>query len=214
VRRVRHGLRVLGQGLARSGRAVAHSKAGRFVGAKARALAKSRTGRAVGAAARGLGRVVGKLWLGTTARLTLGADWIERRLPGVWGKRFHQLRSLDPIAVGEFALHKIKRDPIFFATYGTWSMALSWAIVPAAMSLGVGPVAATMLRFATGTPIDLTAITLRVHSQRKDRSQTFSGTLRSLRTEYRDFLVDRRARHRQHMEARPASSLRQLGAKL
>lgn len=176
------GLRVVGQ---------------RLVVLKKRA-AKTRVGRGLAALGRGLGRVT----LGVSARLTQGADWVEGHLPSSLGRAFHQARLLDPLTMGAFAFQKIKADPVFFATWGTFSLAFSTAIIPALVGVGVSPVVATAVRFATGTPFDVVALTLRGHARRKDRSQSIGGTFRALVSQYGEFAEQRRTQHRAHL-ARP-----------
>ncbi len=199
-------------------RSIAKSKAGRFVVRAGRRVVDSPFGRWVSRRWRGIGRGAGKVYLGVTARITLGADWLERRLPAVWRSSYSKLRAIDPLALGEFLLQRIKSDPVFFATYGSWSMAFSSLIVPTLVGIGVDPITATVLRFATATPMDLLAVSLRVHSRREDRSQTFGDTARGLRKAYHDFAEQRRERNRAHLRSKQLraqpGTLRRLGAEL
>ncbi len=179
--RAASGLRHMGQRLGRAKRAFARSSAGRRVARVSRATKR--------------------LFLNVSVRLTQSADWVEHRLPSAGGRVFHTLRALDPIGLGAFAFDRIKRDPVFFATYGTWSLVFSNAMVPILIGAGLSPVAATVSRFVTGTPIDLLALAWRTHARRKDRSQSFWGTVRGLGHDYKVFTEARRERNRGRLGA-------------
>lgn len=136
----------------------------------------------------------GQITLAVSASLTAAGDALEAGLGPVGARRVHKLRAFNPLAIAAFAVQKIRKDPWFFATYGTFSLALSIGSMPAMLALGVPPAIATTLPL--GPPVDLVAVTLREHFRREDRSRSFWGTLGSLRREYTAFGKERRKKNR------------------
>jgi len=133
-----------------------------------------------------------------TAHATQSSDWLEHHLPSAWGRSFHKLRALDPISNCAFVCQRIKNDPVFSATYGTFSVIGSNASIPMLMAAGVSGGLATVARFALAS-VDVLALTLRAHAQRKDRSQGFLKTAGTLFRESKAFVKKSRRENRAYI---------------
>jgi hypothetical protein len=191
----RHGLRVRARArLARRTLSRTARSALLSLGVKLGELKKRAAGTRMGKGTIRLRHRAGQITLAVSASLTAAGDALEAGLGPVGARRVHTLRAFNPLAIAAFAVNKIRKDPWFFATYGTFSLALSLGSMPAMLALGVPPAIATTLPL--GPPVDLVAVTLREHFRRKDRSRSFWGTLGSLRREYTAFGQERRKKNR------------------
>ena len=163
-------------------------------------LARMRLGRS--RLARGLTRISWNI----RGRMTQLGDRIEHDMPTRRGRRIvGKLRTLNPLSLGAFGLHKFKQDPWFLSTYGTWSFGFSNAVFPLALALGAGPWTAAGIRLLSGVPVDTAVLFWRQHylMKKTDPDVTWGDVRRQLGREYNEFLVRRRQENRDFMAGKP-----------
>lgn len=136
--------------------------------------------------------------------LTLAMDRFELGLSPSLARSVHRIRAFSPLSLSGFAFRKIRRDPVFLATYGAFTFGFSNLQTPLLIAMGVSPLAAAAIRVVTGTPVDLGVLLWREHRQhrRRDPNATLRGTLRHVGREYSRFVEERRAENRRFMAER------------
>ena len=133
---------------------------------------------------------------------TLAADRIEGALPKPLARGYSKLRLASPGHLAAFTGHKFAKDPLFLSSFGVAYPIAAHMQVPVYIALGMNPVAAVAVHEAVEIPLGLGILAWRQHALRKDKSQTFGGTLKALGREHADFARDRQQESRRFMKQR------------
>ena len=149
---------------------------------------------------------------------TLAADRLESKLPRRLATGYKKLRLLSPGHLAAFSGHKFKRDPLFLSSFGVAYPVATHLQIPAFIALGMNPVAAVIAHEVVEIPLGLGILAWRQHHLRKDKSQSFGGTLKALGREHSKFATARQQESRRFMKQRARTkqqgSLRQMGMAL
>lgn len=149
---------------------------------------------------------------------TLAADRIEKALPKKMANRYAKLRLASPGHLAAFTAQKFSQDPLFLSSFGVAYPIASHLQIPAFIAMGMNPAVALVLHEAVEIPVGLGILAWRQHALRKDKSQSFGGTLRTMGKEHAEFARSRQQESRRFMkrraQARQRGSLSQMGAAL
>jgi len=149
---------------------------------------------------------------------TLAADKVQRVLPRRLGKGFAKIRLAAPTTLGGFAGHMFKKDPLFLGSFGVAYPIAVHLQVPALMAMGMDPVSAVVVHEVAEIPVSLGILAWRQHHIRKDRSQTFGGTLKKMGKDYGQYAKKEQASSRRFIKAykklKQRNQLRKMSAGL
>ena len=221
-RLVPHKVKVKGMGKGRGRITVEGKGKGKGKG-KGRGRIRARVKTALGTLSRKLHipqlkKSVGRKLCVARGYCTLAADRVEAALPKRLARGYGKLRLLSPGHLAAFTGQKFKGDPLFLSSFGVAYPVATHLQIPAYIAMGMNPVAAVVVHEALEIPLGLGILAWRQHHLRKDRSQTFRGTLRSLGREHSEFARSRQQESRRFMKqrarARQQGSLGQMGMAL
>ena len=157
-------------------------------------LSDSQAGRVMRSASKQLGRGARIV----KGNLTLGADHVERFLPGGMSSAVRQARAYNPLALGGYLTKKIKDDP---AMLGCGVASSVYITLKETRMLQRGVNLAAVVAFdAATTALKVGAVLWREHHKGSD--PTLKDTVTRLGREYRKYADKARLDNRRYMRRR------------
>ncbi len=130
----------------------------------------------------------------TSAAATRKLDRLQARAPPWLAKTMNAVRTYSLVSLAAFNLTYLQRDAKFLGTFFAANAAVSYGVLPAAVTVGLDPLTSTVLNLMS-TPITIAVLVLRDrHLKRKAGTPvTLAESARSILSDYRKFATQRKA---------------------